>query len=303
MPVSLMIRVGPGEKGKIDRLAPIAAAIILALLAASCVPETEVQDKIAVVVTVLPQAEFVENIGGEKVNITVMVPPGASPHMYEPTPSQMTAVARADMYIKVGSGIDFERVWMEKLIAVGKDMLVVNCAGGIELQASTGDEHGGLDPHIWMSPLNTVIMVQNIYNGLVQVDPEGRTYYGQNRDAYLAKLTQLDRDIRKGLSRVTNRTFMVYHPAFGYFGREYGLTMLAVEEEGKEPAPASLARLIEQAREYDVKVIFASPQFNPQSARVIADAIDGRVVFIDPLAREYMMNMRLLLGELVQGVE
>jgi len=293
------------KRDKFNRFATIVAAIMLVVLAASCVPETRVKDKIAVVVTVLPQAEFVENIGGEKVDITVMVPPGASPHTYEPTPSQMTAVTRADMYVKVGSGIDFERVWMEKLIAAGKDMLVVDCAGGIELQAMAdgGHEHEGLDPHIWMSPLNAAIMVQNIFNGLIQVDPEGRTYYEQNRDDYLAKLQQLDRDIRKGLSGVTNTTFMVYHPAFGYFGREYGLTMFAVEEEGKEPAPASLARLIEHAREHGVKVTFASPQFNPQSARVIADAIGGRVVFIDPLAGEYIMNMRLLLAELVQAVE
>ena len=113
----------------------------------------------------------------------------------------------------------------------------------------------------------------------------------------------LDRDIRDALSGVTDRTFMVYHPAFGYFARDYNLVMIPVEEEGKEPTAAGLAHLIGQAREQGIKVVFAEPQFNPQSAEVIAGAIGGRVVFIDALARDYVQNMRMLLDELVQAVE
>ena len=145
--------------------------------------------------------------------------------------------------------------------------------------------------------------MQNIANGLIQVDPNNRVYYEQNRDAYLQKLTQLDQDIEEGLSSIKKRVFMVYHPAFGYFAREYDLTMLPIEEEGKEPTPAGLQHLIEQATEHGIEVIFASPQFNPQSATVIADAIEGRVVFIDPLAQDYRANLHLLLNELVRAME
>ncbi len=165
------------------------------------------------------------------------------------------------------------------------------------------EDHGAMDPHIWLSPLNAKIMVQNIYEGLVQVDPGNRAYYEQNRDTYLQKLTKLDQDIREDLSRVNNRKFMVYHPAFGYFAKEYNLTLLPIEAEGKEPTAVGMAHLIEQAKEHNIRVIFASPQFNPQSAEVIAKAIDGRVVFIDSLARDYIVNMRLLLGELIQAME
>jgi len=295
--------------------------MLIALSATSCTPKETDTGKIAVAVTILPQAEFIENIGGDKVDVTVMVPPGASPHTYEPTPSQMTALSKARLYAKVGSGVEFELTWMDKLIAQNKDMLVINCSQGVQLQEMTAEhEHenegeerengeqdhennGATDPHIWMSPKNAQIMVQNIADGLIQIDEDNRAYYEENRDAYLQKLTQLDQDIRDSLSGVKNRVFMVYHPAFGYFASEYDLTMLTVETEGKEPTPAGLQHLIEQANEYDIKVVFASPQFNPQSAKVIADAIDGRVVLINPLARDYTENLRILLGEMVQSME
>ena len=296
-------------------------ACLLALAVGLAVPvgcgETaHSSDKIGVVVTIVPQAEFVESVGGDKVDVTVMVPAGASPHTYEPLPSQMKALARAEIYAKVGSGVDFELVWLEKLVSTNKEIVVVDCSAGIQLIQMAGDQNhgdeepeedhdnsGAMDPHIWMSPLNAKIMVQNICDGLVQVDPGNRAFYQQNRDAYLQELAELDQDIREGLSGVTNRRFMVYHPSFGYFAREYNLTMLPIEEEGKEPTPAGIVHLIEQAKEDNIKVIFASPQFNPRSAEVIADEIGGSVVLIDSLAGDYIANLRTVLGELVQAME
>ncbi|MFC2033495.1 metal ABC transporter solute-binding protein, Zn/Mn family [Chloroflexota bacterium] len=286
------------------RFFSIVLTVALLILPASCAKEVGAAGKIGVVVTILPQAEFVESIGGERVDVVVMVPPGASPHTYEPLPSQMTALSAAVMYAKVGSGVDFELVWMDKLISINKDILVTDCSQGVEMRDNTGDsEHGLLDPHIWMSPLRAGMMVQNICNGLVQVDSDGRAYYEQNRDAYLKKLAQLDNDIRAGLTGVRSRTIMVYHPAFGYLAEDYGLNLLSVEEEGKEPTSVGLARLIELAEEHGIKAIFISPQDNPQSARVIADAIGGRLVFVDTLARDYIMNMRILLDEMVEALE
>jgi zinc transport system substrate-binding protein len=283
---------------------------ILAISAMSCEQKERISEKIGVVVTILPQAEFVESVGGERVEVNVMVPPGANIHIYEPTPSQMTALAEAEMYAKVGSGIEFELVWIDKLLAVNKKMLIVDCSKGVELQEMIEDyehdgerEHGVMDPHIWMSPLNARIMVRNICDGLVQVDPDNKSYYERNRDAYLQKLAELDQLIRDGLSGLTNRRFMVYHPAFGYFASEYDLTMIPIEEGGKEPTAAGLAHLIEQAKKHDIKVIFAEPQFNPQSAEVIAGAIGGRVVFINPLAENYVANLHSLLDELVKVME
>ena len=282
----------------------LVSLLVLAMLASalSCEQKEAVGGKLVVATSILPLAEFLGNVGGDKVEVIVMVPPGASPHTYEPTTGRMMVLSRAKMYAKAGSGIEFELAWMNKLVAINKEMLVIDCSKGIEVRETAG-EHGAMDPHIWMSPLNAKIMVQNICRGLVRVDPANKDYYEKNRDSYLQELTGLDRDIRDSLSGMARRTFMVYHPAFGYFAREYKLDMLPIEAEGKEPTAAGIAHSIEQAREHNVKVIFASPQFNPQSAGVIAEAIGGRVVFIDPLADGYITNMRLLLSELVQATE
>lgn len=284
--------------------------LTVALAAGSgCGTPTYSNQKIGVAVSIMPQAGFVENIGGDKVDITVMVPQKADPHTYEPTPKQMKALSQAKLYARVGSGIEFELVWMDKMVAANQKMLVVDCSRGIpliEMTAKDADEdkaQGGLDPHIWMSPPNAKIMVQHISDGLIQVDPDNRAYYENNRNLYLPKLTQLDKDIRDGLSRVKNRKFLVYHPAFGYFAREYNLTMLAIEEQGKEPTAAGIARVIQQAKDNNIRVVFASPQFNPQSARVIASAIGGTVVMVDDLAKDYVNNMRSILGELVKVME
>lgn len=277
----------------------------------SCDHDNESGDKLGIVVTILPQAEFVEEIGGNNVGITVMVPEGHSPHTYEPSPGQMKELSKADMYVKVGSGLEFERVWMERFIDLNKSMAIVDCSQGIELEPMNTDvtnysgssESVEMDPHIWMSPRNAIVMVENIASRLMEVDHSNRDYYQGNLEEYTTALEAIDISIKDGLSDVENRIFMVYHPAFGYFAREYNLTMLTVEDEGKEPTPAGLAHLIEQAGKYDIRVIFASPQFNPDSAEVIADEIDGRVIFVDPLARDYCDNLSELRSYLIQYME
>ncbi len=300
-----------------NKLVPILIAlvmiILLVLIATSCTTKVETKTKLEVMVTIPPQAEFVEKTGGDKVNVTVMIPPGASPHTYEPKPQQMTVLSGAQMYTKVGSDVEFERVWMDKLIAQNKDMLVVDCSRGVQLQAmeatnvhenEDGDhDRGALDPHIWMSPRNAQIMVQNIADGLIQVDPDNRDYYKHNRDAYLQQLEQIDQDIRATLSGIENRAFMVYHPAFGYFASSYNLVMLSIETGGDEPTPAKLQQLIEQAKEYNIRTVFIEPQFNPQSARVIADAIDGELFTIDSMARDYIDNLHDITEKLSRAME
>jgi zinc transport system substrate-binding protein len=294
-------------------LIALAMIILLVLIATSCTTKVETKTKLEVMVTIPPQAEFVEKTGGDKVNVTVMIPPGASPHTYEPKPQQMTVLSSAQMYAKVGSGVEFERVWMDKLIAQNKDMLVVDCSHGVQLQTmeatnahenEDGDhDRGAMDPHIWMSPRNAQIMVQNIANGLIQVDPDNRDYYEHNRDAYLQQLEQIDQDICEALSRIENRAFMVYHPAFGYFASSYNLVMLSIETGGDEPTPAKLQQLIEQAKEYNIRAVFIEPQFNPQSARVIANAIDGELITIDSLARDYTDNLHAITEKLARAME
>jgi zinc transport system substrate-binding protein len=267
-------------------------ASALSVPAISCGKEEGGNNKLGVVVTILPQAEFVEKVGGDKVSVTVMVPPGANPHSTELTPSQMTEVAKAKIYAKVGSGIEFELTYMDKLTAINKSMQVVDCSKGIELITSVDPDEPGKDPHIWLSPLNAKLMVKNICESLVQIDPVNKAYYEQNRDDYLQELDNLDQEIRGKLAGVQNRAFIVFHPAWGYFVKDYNLEEIPIEVEGKEPSAQDVVLVIQKAKELNIKIVFASPQFNPQMAEVIAREIGGRVVFIDDLAKDYISNLR-----------
>jgi len=293
--------------------AALASVLVVALVVSgvACGQDEEQEDGIGVIVTIPPLGDFVSKVGGEKVRVTVMVPAGASPHTYDPTPSQMTSVANADMYAKVGSGVEFELVWMDRILEQNEDMLVVNCAEGVQLMPVNGGGgngegdrgQSGTDPHIWMSPLNAMRMVENITDGLVQIDPDSRAYFEERRDAYLQELTELDQDIREDLAGVANRAFMAYHDSLGYLAAEYELTMLVIEAEGKEPKGAGIARSIDLAKEHDIDVIFASPGSSPGSAEVIAREIGGRVALADSLAADYVSNMRDLTAELILSME
>lgn len=290
---------------------------LLAITAISCSTEKTDTGKVVVAVTLLPQAGFVEAIASDKVEVVVMVPPGASPHTYEVTPAQMTQLSKAKMYAKVGSPVEFELAWMDKLIAQNKAMLVVDCSQGIQLmemaeeeheheheaEAESDHEHEGLDPHIWLSVKNAKIMVQNICDGLVQIDPSNKTYYEDNCADYIDELDELDSELADDLSGVTNRHFIVFHPAFGYFARDYNLTQIAVEQGGKEPVADYIVRLIEEAKEHDIKVVFVSPQYSTKSAETIAKEIGGQVVIIDPLAKDFIENMHAIEAAMKQAMQ
>ena len=283
------------KKQLIFMAAALAVILVAAYVYSGQVKVATDRPKLRAVVTIPPLAEFVEKVGGEKVNATVMVPPGANPHTYEPTPSQLKGVGLADMYVKVGSGIEFELAWMGKIVEMNKDMLIVDSSKGIRLLDG--------DPHIWLSPLNAKVQVENIYRGLAQVDPKNREYYAENRDHYLEELNSLDAYIRENLSEVSGRSFIVYHPNWGYFAREYGLEQIPIEYEGKEPSARDIASLVDMAKNLNIKVVFASPEFSAKTAEVLAKEIGGKVVFLTPLAKEYVENLRTVTEELAQGLK
>ncbi|MEA1959477.1 MAG: zinc ABC transporter substrate-binding protein [Chloroflexota bacterium] len=297
---------------KLKLVAPIIISLLLTLAtiatAASCGGGTPANsDKLGVAVTLLPFADFVENIGGDRVEVTVMVPPGASPHSYEPTPSQMVALSKAEAYFKVGSGIEFELTWMDNLIAQNPDMSIVDCSDGIALleggDEHEGDDHGGTDPHIWNSPANVKIIAVNILDGLIAADPENEDYYQTNAEAYLDEMDDLDAYISSALDGFENRRFLIYHPSFGYFAGAYGLEQIAIEQEGKEPTPQTIQSSIDLAEQYNLDYVFVEPQFTAQYAETIADAIGGETALIDPLPERYIDNMRSVVDAIALELE
>ncbi len=298
---------------KLLGIAAVGAILIFGVLISGCIEEkpkenlTEnLTEKIIVGVTILPQVEFVEKVGGDKVKVMAMVPPGASPHTYEPTPNQMIDLSNAKMYAKIGTDIEFELGSMDKIANLNKNLLIVDCSKGIELRemseedkkADASDdnetyEEGTVvkDPHIWLSARNAKIMVENIYEGLVEVDPANKEYYKKNKDLYIAELDKVDTEISEKLSNLNNRKILVYHPAWGYFCRDYNLTQVAIEKEGKEPTLQGIENLIKQAKENNITIIFAEPQFSTKSAEVVAKEINGKVILIDPLPENYTENL------------
>lgn len=281
-------------------------------------------DKKGVLVTIVPQAEMVEYIGGEYVDVTIMVPSGESPHSFEPTPEQMKKVAEATAYFKVGSGVEFEEAHMDTILEQNSDLKVFDCSEDISIvsfdehygkeghheeeenhdhNGSEEDDHDhdGTDPHIWTSPENFKKMAKVIYNGLVEIDTDHQKEYYSNYQEYISKLDDLHTNVSNLLQPYKNESFMVYHPAWGYFGDSYNLKMIAIEDEGKQPGSAGTAAMITQAQEENITVIFVAPQFDTSSAETIADEIGGNVVFANPLMSNYEETITKLAEDMVSG--
>lgn len=247
--------------------------------------------KIGVIVSVGPEVEFVKAVGGDKVDVTLIVPPGADPHTYEPLPNQLSQVTNAKMYAEVGTPIEFELNYMDKMRSINPNMLVVNTSSGVDLIPNTAENENNNDPHVWVSPKNAKIMVNNIYQCLVQIDPNNTEYYTKNHDAYLQQLDELNNNITKSLEGKENSQILVYHPAWAYFCRDYNLTQIPIENGGKEPTSQEIANIIDLAKKNNIKVIFIEPQYSPKSAEVIASEINGKVVTVDDLAINYIQNL------------
>ena len=249
------------------------------------------EEKIGVVVSILPLAEFVEQVGKDKVEVTVIVPPGADPHLFELTPVQLKKISQAQLYVEVGSGLNFELTWMDKIKLIYKDMLICNSSIGITLVDK--------DPHIWLSPRNAKTMVENISEALIKIDPLSQKYFKKNSIEYINKLDILDKEIKALLEGVKNCRFISYHSSWGYFAKEYDLIQIAIENEGKEPSAASLAHIIDQTRAFNISIILVSPQFNTKSAEVVAKEVGAKIIIADPLSMDYINNLRKLVEEII----
>jgi zinc transport system substrate-binding protein len=274
-------------------------------------------ESVPVFVSIVPQKYFLEKIGGELIQVSIMVKPGTSPATYEPKPDQMVALSRAKIYCAIG--VPFEKVWLKKISAANPKMLLVHTEKGIEKRPmkahyhqeknqkipkkgrqGPADEHQGIkDPHIWLSPPLVKKQAQNILDALLLVDPRNGAIYETNYRKFIVELDALDAHIRGIFAGIgEGMAFMVFHPAWGYFARTYGLEQIAVEMEGKEPKPADLKHLIRHARERGIEVIFVQPEFSTKSAEAIAKAIGGKVVFANPLALDWANNLKEIASEI-----
>jgi len=261
--------------------------ICLFALLFRCQPVKTDSDRLVVAVSILPLKEFVTEIGGDKVNVNVMIPPGAFPHSYEPKPVQLRQLKNTNLFVKVGTPVEFEVNWMDKLLQINPQMCVIDASPGIDLIRS--EDH--IDPHIWLSPKNVKLMVQSITRGLILADSINSQYYWNNQDIYLRKLDQLDQQISALLVKKVRPEFIVLHPSWNYFARDYGLVQIGIEQEGKEPSAKHLQSLIDDATLKNISTIFIAPQDNPKNAYTIANELSASVQTIDPLNEHYLKNL------------
>ncbi|MCL4475384.1 MAG: metal ABC transporter substrate-binding protein [Nitrospirae bacterium] len=248
-------------------------------------------EKIPVVVSIYPLKDMVQQVGGDRVQVDFMVPPGASPHTFEPKPSDMMRVHNARMFVIVGAGLEF---WAEKAIrsAGGKDLKVLILSDGLPLiyGADSHDEHRGLqgqkraDPHVWLDPVLAKEMVNAIATALVAVDSSHGRYFRENAERFKKEIDSLDAFIAEKVKTFRTKEYVTFHPAWNYFSRRYGLRVVGVIEEspGKEPSPKHIARLVNEVKRIRARVVFAEPQFSPKVAGVIAKEAGAKVLFLDP---------------------
>lgn len=263
-----------------------------------------------VVVSILPQAYFVDRIADGRVKPMVLVGPGQSPHAYEPGPRQMAELSSAPIWLTIG--VDFEKALKPKIASLYPRLTIVDTTVGIKYRqleahhhegevAEVGDaQESGPDQHVWLGRQAALAMAGNIRDALSRYDPEGSPTYSRNHDAFVKDINAVFDSLKTGLSPLHGKQVFVYHPSFGYFLDEFGIDQEAVETGGKEPTQKNLSALIAEARADGAKIIFVQPQFPASAAKTVAAAIGGVVVEIDALAPDWLDNIRRI-GEALKG--
>ncbi len=276
------------------------AALFLMLYASIAAAETQLDSsRLKVAVSILPLTWFVERIGGEAVDVQVLVGPGESPATYEPTPKQMSQLSQADIIFAIG--VPFERAFLGDVEKLNPERRIVHLHEGIDEMSGEADiedhdshaghVHSGIDPHIWLDPSAAKSFSAVIADELGDLRPYLEQWFQSNLKSLEHDLDSINTEISDLLQPLRGKRFYVFHPAFGHLGERYGLEQVAIENEGKEPAARELARLIDQAKEDAVRSIFIQKQFADNSAKTVASAIGADIVRLDPLSSDYIENL------------
>jgi len=277
----------------------------------------EEDNRIKVAVSIVPQAEYVESIGGDLVDVVTVIPVGFSPENYEPSARQIVGLNNVDVYFTMGvpaesSNIlpelnDLNIVRLEEQVsAVYDDRYFDHDHSHDEEDDHQDDDHEvtefSRDPHIWLSIKRVKVMVQVIADELSDLDPENESIYQSNAADYIVLLDELDADITAMFASKTMTTFIVYHPSYGYFADDYGLTMMALEEDGKEPTITHLQELIDFARDNDIDRIYHQAEIDSEQVETFANDIDGQTIRLYPLSINYLAAMRDMAEKIAEGM-
>lgn len=244
-----------------------------------CISFTTLYAKVNIIVSIAPQETFVKAIGKDKIDVTVMVKAGDFPHTYEPKPSEMKDITKADIYLSIG--MEFENIWLKKFQQINNDMKIFATQKDIhkiamikhhhhKLHQHDDDKGISLDPHIWTSPSNVKIIAKNILEALIIIDKKNTKYYQDNYKVFLKKIEKTDIQIKDILKNKKQDRFMVFHPAWGYFAKEYNLKQIPIEVEGKNPKPKDIIKIIKKIKKDKINIIIIAPELSDKMAKQIA---------------------------------
>ncbi len=301
-------------------------SLIVVFIIAGCSEQKKVPSadngKIIVFAGIPPISSIASAIGGDYITVKTMLPPGQSPHSFTPRPGLVKELGLAKLYISVN--MPFEHNIIVPLLKKG-DIQICSADTGVKKISIIGHHHhdeaeehqsaehkpevadhdkpvANPDPHIWLSTVNDVIIAQNITTSLCEVDPNNATAYRDNLAVFTKKITKIKAELEQVLAPFKGRTFYVYHPAFGYFADEFGLTQEAVEHAGKQPTPKEMAVLIKNAKHDKIKFIFVQPRFSERSAEIIATQIGAKVIRLNPLSGDLIENYLKIAESIKQSM-
>ncbi len=248
--------------------------------------------KINVFVSILPQQYIVERIGGEYVSVNVMVKPGQSPETFEPSPKLMSLYSKSDVYFTIG--LPFEQVWIERVTSLNDDVSIVKTQLANQQLIKKMNKHGShkLDPHTWLSPLLFLQQAKFVLDKLSELSPENKNKYLSNYNKLSDEVNSLHEYNSSLFKNNQNNKFVTFHPAFSYFSLQYGLTQISIEIEGKEPSAKQIARVINQIKNENVRYILIEKQFNQVIPKTIAESVGAELLVLDPLALDYLVNLK-----------
>lgn len=325
-----------GRSGIVSITVLTATLVVFAAILLGCTPRQKESPQQAgnttnrpiIVVSILPQSYFVEQIGGDTVQPLVLVGPGQSPHTYEPTPKQMQDLAQASAWIL--SNTDFEINLKPKVTSLYPSLLLVDGTQGVtfrmmeahhheeEVDYADGENHGDdedhnaaesvdihdmeLDRHTWLGRENAKILAAHIKDTLTTLVPNKASFYENRYQTLVKEIDETFNKLKVDLQPLQGSTVFVFHPAFGYFLDEFGIHQEAIETGGKEPSVQTLEQIITKAREEQVRVIFVQSQFPTTAAKTVADSLGAQVVPLDPLAKNWMENIRIMGAALKQAI-
>lgn len=272
--------------------------LIVVLILTGCVPKQDNSNVVSV--SILPQKYFVDELTGGELEVNVMLAPGTSHVTYSPTPLQFKKLSNSKLYIHIGY-LGYEQAWIGRLKELNPDIVSLNLSDKTELIGEEAFEHGdhlhmgSVDPHIWMSPAVMLEILPSIKSSLISNYPYLKDTIEARYPKLLAEVEATHKKMIQTTSLLTNRSFLIFHPVLTYLARDYGLEQFPIEQDGKEPSPAQLARTIEKAKNEGVKIVFIQKEYDVRNAQLVSEETGTKLVQIDPMAYNWVEIMNELI--------